>query len=421
LGARLAPLAALYAYLVARSDVSPGRPPQKTAFMMWRTGAASRAWPLLEAAARKTLAASPATPGPWLGLGEVLRQQGRAQEAAEMLRKGMGLHPESVRLRTALADVLRVTGAYEQALDALDAALRLDAGCLEARRLRLRILLMSGRREAAQTDAEAVARVAPADPLLLDWHAARARADPSALEGLLAAAETVLAARPACTAGVHYKALALARLGRSDEAQDLIRLDRLAELGTIALPNGFASRADFHAALTGEILADPTLEEEPRGKATARARQTRQLQPSLGAATAGLLESLRDTGAAAADAIAARCPAFGRGRPDAADLRAWAVVCGPEGHQKSHWHPEAWASGVYYVSAPADPAEGFAGPLLLGSLEGEGVESPPWGIRLIAPEPGRLVVFPSYLPHATAPSRAERLRISVAFDIVPAG
>jgi len=105
-----------------------------------------------------------------------------------------------------------------------------------------------------------------------------------------------------------------------------------------------------------------------------------------------------------------------------ARLDAWAVVCGKEGRQKAHLHPPGWLSGVYYVTAsrPAG-ANLYRGPLILGALDphAHGVE-PPWGTREIEPVPGRLVLFPSYLPHATQPSGVEGARISVAFDVVPA-
>ena len=44
---------------------------------------------------------------------------------------------------------------------------------------------------------------------------------------------------------------------------------------------------------------------------------------------------------------------------------------------------------------------------------------PPWETREIEPVPGRLVLFPSYVPHATQPSGLEGERISIAFDVVP--
>jgi hypothetical protein len=44
---------------------------------------------------------------------------------------------------------------------------------------------------------------------------------------------------------------------------------------------------------------------------------------------------------------------------------------------------------------------------------------PPWGVQEIEPVPGRLLLFPSFLPHATEPTGIAGARISVAFDVVP--
>ena len=44
---------------------------------------------------------------------------------------------------------------------------------------------------------------------------------------------------------------------------------------------------------------------------------------------------------------------------------------------------------------------------------------PPWGTLQIEPVPGRLVLFPSCVPHATEASGVDGARISVAFDVLP--
>jgi hypothetical protein len=70
---------------------------------------------------------------------------------------------------------------------------------------------------------------------------------------------------------------------------------------------------------------------------------------------------------------------------------------------------------VYYVAAAADEQGVFQGPLLVGDT-GEAFIAP-WKTRLVEPRPGRLVLFPSYMPHSTVPSDADGDRISIAFDV----
>ena len=38
----------------------------------------------------------------------------------------------------------------------------------------------------------------------------------------------------------------------------------------------------------------------------------------------------------------------------------------------------------------------------------------------VRPEPGRLVLFPSYLWHGTAPFETDESRLTIAFDVLPA-
>ena len=385
----------------------------------WRSETSAKAWPALEAVARAAIEAWPARPGAWLSLAQILRQQGRAEAAAAELEGAVEHLPGDPRLRLALAEVLAVLGRLEAAVDEAGEALRLDPDSREARLLRLSLLVKRGRWQAAAPDADVVRLGDPAEPLLLDWLELRSREEPQAIPELLSRADAVLAAQPGSAPATYYKAMALARLGDAAAARTLISTETLVEIGELGPPSGYSSDQEFYAALAGEILANPTLEPDPRAKATTHGRQTRQLRPHHGPATAVLLALLPAAAETHADRIAGRAPAFAAARPAAAELRVWAVVCGADGHQKPHWHSSAWASGVCYVTVPAAAEKGGGGSLLLGTVDlAEGGE-PPWGVRPIAPQPGRIVVFPSYLPHSTAPSGAEGLRISVAFDIVP--
>jgi uncharacterized protein (TIGR02466 family) len=103
--------------------------------------------------------------------------------------------------------------------------------------------------------------------------------------------------------------------------------------------------------------------------------------------------------------------------PDTVRINQWAVVYDGSGYQTSHRHPSGWISGVYYVVAPSDPSQGA---LLLGAPQQKIASPPPWGIQRIAPAPGRLVLFPSFVPHATEPCGKDGERICVAFDVMPA-
>lgn len=99
------------------------------------------------------------------------------------------------------------------------------------------------------------------------------------------------------------------------------------------------------------------------------------------------------------------------------DLRfagSWSVRLVDEGFHASHQHPQGWFSAVLYIAVPQQLAE-HEGQLLLGGAPTElGLNLPPY--QTVAPRPGRLVIFPSTMWHATSPFKSGE-RMAIAFDI----
>jgi tetratricopeptide (TPR) repeat protein len=98
---------------------------------------------------------------------------------------------------------------------------------------------------------------------------------------------------------------------------------------------------------------------------------------------------------------------------------SWSVRLAGGGNHNSHTHMMGWISSAFYVALPEAMSvamdEAPAGWLSLGA--------PPPELKLglkpyvhIQPQPGRLVLFPSTLWHATEPF-AEGERLTIAFDI----
>jgi uncharacterized protein (TIGR02466 family) len=103
-------------------------------------------------------------------------------------------------------------------------------------------------------------------------------------------------------------------------------------------------------------------------------------------------------------------------------LRAWANVNRQGNFNQIHTHPGSTWSGTYYVDTgtgdsptakPAplhifDPCQGrantFLPPLVASSFT-------------IRPEPGLMILFPSYLAHMVFPQEASGPRISIAFNM----
>lgn len=110
---------------------------------------------------------------------------------------------------------------------------------------------------------------------------------------------------------------------------------------------------------------------------------------------------------------------------DPADLRlklfAWMNANPPGGFNAPHTHPGAHWSGVYYVSQP-EVEEGNSG--MIEFLDPRS-DLPNWRIlksrafslkKKIRPQPGEMVLFPSYLVHWVYPNEADEERVSIAFN-----
>jgi tetratricopeptide (TPR) repeat protein len=98
----------------------------------------------------------------------------------------------------------------------------------------------------------------------------------------------------------------------------------------------------------------------------------------------------------------------------------WSVWLRPGGFHADHVHQQGWLSSACYVELPAAVgAGGQEGWIKFGEpglptrpkLEAE---------HAVRPEPGTVVLFPSYMWHGTIPFSGDEPRLTIAFDIMPA-
>lgn len=395
--------------------------------MRWNTRADGRSRAFVELA-RKAAALRPDDPASWELLARSLTRAGAHDDAVAALAEATARLPDAPQLHLRYATACCRIGRFDLARRILA---RLPAFAPDDRTLalsRLRLLMEI----APARDAGGLAREALAlDPTcgealaILGQDALRSGAP----DVLLPFCRAALAQAPGHARARYELARACARSGRTEEARELVRLDRFVSVTDLPPPEGHGDAATFAAALAREIIAHPTLKPDPAGQATRGGFQTAiDLAHTADGTLAALLDQIR----AGVDAYAAGLPQglsegsgdpFVQARPGEVALEAWAVVCPAAGHQTTHIHPTGWLSGVYYVAVPdAAGDDQRGGCLLLGSLgEDAGEGEPPWGTRVHRPVPGQMILFPSYIPHATAPLRATGLRICVAFDVVPLG
>lgn len=104
----------------------------------------------------------------------------------------------------------------------------------------------------------------------------------------------------------------------------------------------------------------------------------------------------------------------------------WVNVLGTGGRQAMHNHANSFASGVVYLT-PTHPGSQTVFMKSPGGSEfmfrndhGKTVPSEYNADKWVspAPEPGDMVLFPSYLMHAVPPNQGER-RITLSFNAVP--
>lgn len=99
---------------------------------------------------------------------------------------------------------------------------------------------------------------------------------------------------------------------------------------------------------------------------------------------------------------------------------AWSVKLRPGGRHVSHLHPWGWLSSACYLELPEAVGQGGReGWLAFGE---PGIPTVPVleAEHWVKPEPGMLVLFPSYLWHGTVPFGGDQTRLTTAFDVVPA-
>ena len=137
---------------------------------------------------------------------------------------------------------------------------------------------------------------------------------------------------------------------------------------------------------------------------------------------------IRALRAAVVDAVEAYVAQLPAARPEHPLLRerrdrgvrfagSWSVRLKEEGFHVPHVHPRGWISSALYIALPpeADNTETKAGWLQIGEPRPElrvGLQPNAY----VKPEPGQLVLFPSWMWHGTIPFPAGE-RLSVAFDV----
>lgn len=238
----------------------------------------------------------------------------------------------------------------------------------------------------------------------------------------LDAARAMRRAEPDGQHWIAYEATALRLLG-DDEYERLVDLDRFVRPYTLPVPQGFDTLEDFNAAFLDALDRWQPYALRPLDQSLRDGTQTpRDLisidDPVIRAFVRALDEPIRrymhDVGSGAGHPLTAR---------NTGDYRiagCWSVRLKGGGWHVNHVHPEGWISSAYYVTVPEETRDdaGKAGWIKFGEPPFETIPPTP-AEKWVRPEPGLLVLFPSFLWHGTVPIHDEALRVTAPFDAVP--
>jgi tetratricopeptide (TPR) repeat protein len=406
-----------------------------------------------ESSARRALAKGLDAPETWLVLGRALLGQNRHEESKAALGEAIRRRGDYVDAHGELAQLIwmmteDVGLAVRPLEDAIQAFPQLPALALRKSELLDYAGDRAGALEAlaphvSGPDGDPVLHVAaarllgPTDPARAMDHARMAaRALPDDYIAQSALAEACLAAGEAKAAAA-FAARLRARMPENQHAIGLLatawrlagdaRYDALYDYESLVAasridtPGGWSSLESFLGDLAASLGRLHTRRAHPIGQSVRHGSQTSQsldlstdpvIQAFFKAIEGPIRQRMASLGPGG-DTVRAR----NTGRYDFNGV--WSVRLRPDGFHANHLHPKGWLSSACYIALPGAIERGHEGWLKFGEPGIPTVPAlPPQ--HFVKPEPGRLVLFPSYMWHGTVPFGGDEPRLTIAFDLIPA-
>ena len=391
-------------------------------------------------------------PETWVVRARALQGLGRYDEAETAFREALRRRPGFAEAHGDLAQLIWMrTEDPKAAGQALDAALRDMPGDIALRAKKTQLNEYTGNPRLAYAtlgEAPAAVRAAPLieahaaqlashfDPARALGHAHRAyQAAPdqhfvavALCQAQLAAgdpegaARTALAMREKWPLDQHAIALLATawRLMGVPAYRELYDYDHFVRAQPIDTPAGWSSLDAYLGDLAKALDRLHRLRTHPIGQSLRHGTQSlhglrnsddpviRAFFPAIDGAIGAYLDGLG----------AGRDPLRGRNTGRYAFHGAWSVRLRPGGFHTDHVHQQGWISSACHIVVPERIGEGHEGWLKFGE---PGVPTLPrlQAEHFIKPEPGTLVLFPSYMWHGTVPFSGEDNRLSIAFDLLP--
>jgi uncharacterized protein (TIGR02466 family) len=317
----------------------------------------------------------------------LLCNAGLSSRAEEVLAAALRRHGERPELLSSLASLLQELGRPSDALGPALLALRGHPADGATVSLAVSVLLSLGRAQEAMPLIEKAREREPLD-------------------------QTHLA----------MQATALRLLG-DPRYQQLYDYDGLVRTYDLDPPAGWTSKPEFSHALLSAVEDRHRFKAHPLNQSVRSGTQTAHSllvdpDPTIRDFLQSLNEPLRDyLSQLGSDRTH---PMRSRNTGRFALAGCWSVRLQRGGFHVNHVHPQGWISSAYYVSTPGEAAdlEARNGWLKFGEPRFPTPGATPE--RFVQPQPGRLVLFPSYMWHGTTPLTADEARVSIAFDATTA-
>ena len=405
-----------------------------------------------EEASRRAFAKGLDAPETWLVRGRALRGLGRLDEAEAAFREAIGRRPAFADAHGDLAQLIWLrTEDADASTQALDQAIDAHPHDPDLRLKKARLLEYAGRPRAAYASlaaappgvrADAAAQAAAANlaaafdsSAALDHARNAVAAAPEDLNAAVALCQAQLAAGEAKAAGetalglrrrwpMNQLAIALQaaawRILGVDAYQELYDYDRLVRAFQLEPSPGWRSLSAYIDDLAEAVERTHRFRGHPLGQSIRFGTQGELSQsPDADPAIAAFFPTVRKAIAQYIAGLGAGAdPLRGRIAGDFDFNGAWSVRLGPGGYHANHVHPLGWISSACHLVVPSGIDQGYEGWLGFGE---PGIPTAPAlpAEHYVKPEPGVLVLFPSYMWHGTAPFHGEGVRLTAAFDVVP--
>ncbi len=373
---------------------------------------------------RSLLQAAPGDHMSWYNLAAALSNhtdQTLLNEGIEVARRCLQLKDDCAPAHECMALCNEKLNYLPAALVCIDAALRVAPDNLQYTLVKARILYHQNELTKSQNCVDAVLRVQPENARALRL-GGMLQLKRSEFDRASQSLQRAIELRPQDQRALAYFNLVGIAQNKTSELNEI---NAFVQAEPLPLAAEFNDLSAFNSALKHDVMNHSLLRKNPAGLAARNGHMTDDLMADETVAICAFKRQLEE---AIHDYIEqlpddAGHP-FLKHKSTEYELNLWATWVKGDGFIDKHIHEESWLSGAYYVDVPeiTQDSQSHQGYFQYGCIPADmlhlqNVDNASFGY--IKPQPGLLVIFPSYLYHQTIPHESEDDRISIAFDLTP--